>query len=155
MFNKHRTLYTKWQFEKLSYRGFLACKCLTRVNLIFLLGHTHASKWFHLWPCFRLYSGDSFRLCWVPQFLYLSLPVVLIPGRETFLSLFVFAAIWLPLGTLGFDIAANWLSFALLIRVKDILFLGNGCPKVWNSFPTRSCMLALYYSWTCRRFRIV
>ena len=28
-------------------------------------------------------------------------------GRGTFLSLFVFAAIWLPLGTLGFDIAAN------------------------------------------------
>ena len=28
-------------------------------------------------------------------------------GRETFLSLFVFAAVWLLLGTLGFDIAAN------------------------------------------------
>ena len=28
-------------------------------------------------------------------------------GRETFLSLFVFAAIWLLLATLGFDIAAN------------------------------------------------
>ena len=28
-------------------------------------------------------------------------------GRETFLSLFVFAAVWLLLGTLGFDITAN------------------------------------------------
>lgn len=28
-------------------------------------------------------------------------------GRETFLSLFVFAAIWLLIRTLGFDIAAD------------------------------------------------
>ena len=51
-------------------------------------------------------------------------------GTETFLSLFVFAAIWLLLGTLGFDIASNGLSFALLIRVKDIPFLRKGCLKV-------------------------
>ena len=51
-------------------------------------------------------------------------------GRETFLSLFVFAAIWLLIRTLGFDIASNGLSFALPIRVKDIPFLRKGCVKV-------------------------
>ena len=133
--------------------SWLSCKCLTRVP--------HLSSWpytrFKMMPFVTVFSVVCRGFVSFVLNTTIFVPFIasrLNSGRETFLSLFVFAAIWLLLGTLGFDIGSNWLSFALLIRVKDIPFLRKGCLKVWNSFPTRSCMHALYYSWTSRRFRM-